>query len=60
LSRLSECDGIAIYLYFADHGPPHMWALARVSAVEYLGARLLGVTLSDGLLRELDFVDALP
>jgi hypothetical protein len=37
-----------------------MAALARVTAVEHLGARLLRVTFSDGLVRELDFADALP
>ncbi len=37
-----------------------MTALARVTAVELLGARLLRVTFSDGLVRELDFADALP
>jgi hypothetical protein len=37
-----------------------MTALARVTAVEHLGARLLRVTFSDGLVRELDFTDALP
>jgi hypothetical protein len=37
-----------------------MTALARVTAVEHLGARLLRVTFSDGLVRELDFIDALP
>jgi hypothetical protein len=37
-----------------------MTALARVTAVEHLGARLLRVTFSDGLVRELDFADALP
>jgi hypothetical protein len=35
-----------------------MTALARVTAVEHLGARLLRVTFSDGLVREL--ADALP
>jgi hypothetical protein len=33
---------------------------ARVTDVEYLGSRLLRVTFSDGLVRELDFTDALP
>ena len=37
-----------------------MTALARVTAVEHLGACLLRVTFSDGLVRELDFTDALP
>ncbi len=37
-----------------------MTVLARVTAVEHLGARLLRVTFSDGLVRELDFADALP
>jgi hypothetical protein len=37
-----------------------MTALARVTAVEHLGARLLRVTFSDGLVRELDLADALP
>jgi Protein of unknown function (DUF2442) len=37
-----------------------MTALARVTAVEHLGARLLRVTFSDGLVRELEFADALP
>ena len=37
-----------------------MTALARVTTVEHLGARLLRVTFSDGLVRELDFADALP
>jgi len=37
-----------------------MTTLARVTAVEYLGARALSVTFSDGLVRELDFADALP
>jgi hypothetical protein len=31
-----------------------------VTAVEHLGARQLRVTFSDGLVRELDFADALP
>lgn len=35
-------------------------SLARVTAVEHLGARALSVTFSDGLVRELDFADALP
>jgi Protein of unknown function (DUF2442) len=34
-------------------------ALARVTGVEHLGARVLGVTFSDGLVRELDFAGAL-
>ena len=37
-----------------------MTVLARVTAVECLGARLLRITFSDGLVRELDFADALP
>ena len=37
-----------------------MTALARVTVVEHLGARLLRITFSDGLVRELDFADALP
>lgn len=37
-----------------------MSALARVSAVEHIGARSLRITFSDGLVRELDFADALP
>ena len=37
-----------------------MTAFARVTAVEHLGARLLRITFSDGLVRELDFADALP
>ena len=37
-----------------------MTALARVTAVEHLGARLVRVMFSDGLVRELDFADALP
>jgi hypothetical protein len=37
-----------------------MTALTRVTAVEHLGARLLRVTFSDGLVRELNFADALP
>jgi len=37
-----------------------MTALARVTAVQHLGARLLLVTFSDGLVRELDFTGALP
>jgi hypothetical protein len=36
-----------------------MSALARVTDVEHLGARVLGVTFSDGLVRELDFADVL-
>jgi Protein of unknown function (DUF2442) len=34
--------------------------LARVIEVEHLGARTLRVVFSDGLVRELDFTDALP
>ncbi len=34
--------------------------LIRVTAVEHLGARALSITFSDGLVRELDFADALP
>lgn len=34
--------------------------LARVTEVEHLGARVLRVTFSDGLVRELDFAGALP
>ena len=37
-----------------------MTVLARVTAVECLGARLLRITFSDGLVRELDFANALP
>lgn len=37
-----------------------MTALARVTAVEHLGGRVLRVTFSDGLVRELDFAQALP
>jgi Protein of unknown function (DUF2442) len=37
-----------------------MPALARVTDVEYLGARAIRVTFSDGLVRELDFGDKLP
>ena len=37
-----------------------MTALTRVTAVEHLGARLLRITFSDGLVRELDFANALP
>jgi hypothetical protein len=37
-----------------------MAPLARITAVEYLGARALRVTFSDGLVRELDFAGALP
>ena len=33
---------------------------ARVTGVEYLGDRLLRIVFSDGLVRELDFDDALP
>lgn len=38
----------------------HMTALACVTAVEHLRARVLRVTFSDDLVRELDFADALP
>ena len=34
--------------------------LARVTIVEHLSGRVLRVTFSDGLVRELDFADALP
>ena len=37
-----------------------MVVLARVTEVEHLGARTLRVVFSDGLVRELDFADALP
>jgi hypothetical protein len=37
-----------------------MAVLARVTDVEHLDARALRVTFSDGLVRELDFTDALP
>ena len=37
-----------------------MTTLARVTALDHLGARALSVTFSDGLVRELDFADALP
>lgn len=37
-----------------------MTALVRVAAVEHLGARLLRITFSDGLVRELDFANTLP
>ena len=37
-----------------------MTTLARVTAVDHLGARALSVTFSDGLVREQDFADALP
>jgi hypothetical protein len=37
-----------------------MARLARVTDVEYLGGRLLRLVFSDGLVRELDFQDALP
>ena len=37
-----------------------MTVLARVTAVEYFGARPLRITFSDGLVREIDFADALP
>ncbi len=33
---------------------------ARVTRVEYLGDRLLRLVFTDGLVRELDFQDALP
>ena len=33
----------------------HMSVPARVTAVHHLGGRVLGVTFSDGLVRELDF-----
>ncbi len=36
-----------------------MSALARVTDVEHLGGRVLRVTFSDGLVRELDFAGAL-
>lgn len=36
-----------------------MGTLARVTAVEHLGGRLLRVTFSDGLVREVDFTHAL-
>ncbi|MBS1847932.1 MAG: DUF2442 domain-containing protein [Actinobacteria bacterium] len=34
--------------------------LVRVASVEFLGARVLRVEFSDGLVRELDFAAALP
>lgn len=37
-----------------------MAELARVTAVEHLGARLLRVEFSDGVVRELDFAGQLP
>ena len=37
-----------------------MTALARVTAVEQIDARVLRVTFSDGLVRELDFTGSLP
>jgi hypothetical protein len=37
-----------------------MAPLPRVIKVEHLGARVLRVTFSDGLVRELDFAGALP
>jgi Protein of unknown function (DUF2442) len=37
-----------------------MSALVRVTEVHHLGERVLRVTFSDGLVRELDFADALP
>jgi len=37
-----------------------MGALARVTAVDHLGGRVLRVTFSDGLVREIDFAGALP
>lgn len=40
--------------------PPGKTDLARVTAVGHLGARALSITFSDGLVRELDFADALP
>ena len=33
---------------------------ARVASVEHLGARVLRLVFTDGLVRELDFEDALP
>jgi hypothetical protein len=37
-----------------------MSALARVTGVEHLGARVLRITFSDGLVRDLDFAGQLP
>ena len=37
-----------------------MTVLARMTDVEHLGARVLKITFSDGLVRELDFAGALP
>jgi Protein of unknown function (DUF2442) len=37
-----------------------MNVLVRVTAVEHLVARLLRITFSDGLVRELDFAEAMP
>ena len=37
-----------------------MRTLVRVTDVEHLGSRLLRVTFSDGLVRELDFENQLP
>lgn len=37
-----------------------MAELARVAAVEHLGARVLRVEFTDGVVREIDFADALP
>jgi hypothetical protein len=37
-----------------------MSTLARVATVESLGGRVLRVTFTDGLVRELDFAGALP
>ena len=37
-----------------------MTVLARVTDVQHLGARVLRLTFSDGLVRELDFANALP
>ena len=36
-----------------------MASLVRVTAVQYLGGRVLRVTFADGLVRELDFADVL-
>ena len=36
-----------------------MASLVRVTAVQYLGGRMLRVTFADGLVRELDFADVL-
>ena len=38
----------------------HVAVLARVTEVEPIGARTLRIVFSDGLVRELDFTDALP